>query len=118
ERGLQMQSLEAYRKAVLSAFSDVENALIALQKTTVQVHDQAESVASYRRAFQVAEDQLHGTINLTGVLLVEQNLFTAEATLTLDQLTRLQAAVSLFQALGGGWEEPEKAFAQSSIPAL
>ncbi len=43
ERGLQLQSLEAYRKAVLSAFSDVENALIALQKTTVQVHDQAES---------------------------------------------------------------------------
>ena len=119
ERGLQLQSLEAYRKAVLSAFSDVENALIALQKTTVQVHDQAESVASYRRAFEVAEDQLHGgTITLTAVLLVEQNLFTAEATLTLDQLTRLQAAVSLFQALGGGWEEPEKAFARSSIPAF
>ena len=119
ERGLQLQSLEAYRKAVLSAFSDVENALIALQKTTVQVHDQAESVASYRRAFKVAEDQLQGgTINLTAVLLVEQNLFTAEATLTLDQLTHLQAAVSLFQALGGGWEKPEKAFARSSIPAF
>jgi outer membrane protein, multidrug efflux system len=119
ERGLQLQSLEAYRKAVLSAFSDVENALIALQKTAVQVHDQAESVASSRRAFKVAEDQLHGgTINLTTVLLVEQNLFTAEATLTLDQLTDLQAAVSLFQALGGGWEQPEKAFARSSIPAF
>jgi multidrug efflux system outer membrane protein len=119
ERGLQLQSLEAYRKAVLSAFSDVENALIALQKTTVQVHDQAESVASYRRAFKVAEDQLHGgTINLTAVLLVEQNLFTAEATLTLDQLTHLQAAVSLFQALGGGWVMPENAFARSSIPAF
>jgi outer membrane protein, multidrug efflux system len=119
ERGLQLQSLEAYRKAVLSAFSDVENALIALQKTSLQVHAQAESVASFRRAFNVAEDQLHGgTINLTAVLLVEQNLFTAEATLTQDQLTHLQAAVSLFQALGGGWEQPEKAFARSSIPAF
>ena len=119
ERGLQLQSLEAYRKAVLSAFSDVENALIALQKTSLQVHEQAQSVASYRRAFKVAEDQLHGgTINLTAVLLVEQNLFTAEATLTQDQLTHLQAAVSLFQALGGGWEQPEKAFARSSIPAF
>ena len=49
-----------------------------------------QSVASYRRAFNVAEDQLHGgTINLTAVLLVEQNLFTAEATLTQDQLTQL-----------------------------
>ncbi len=76
-------------------------------------------MASYRRAFKVAEDQLHGgTINLTAVLLVEQNLFTAEATLTLDQLTHLQAAVSLFQALGGGWVMPENAFARSSIPAF
>jgi outer membrane protein, multidrug efflux system len=119
ERGLQLQSLETYRKAVLSAFSDVENALIALQKTSLQVHEQAQAVASYRRAFKVAEDQLHGgTINLTAVLLVEQNLFTAEATLTLDQLTQLTDAVSLFQALGGGWEQPEKAFARSSIPAF
>jgi NodT family efflux transporter outer membrane factor (OMF) lipoprotein len=119
ERGLQLQSLEAYRKAVLSAFSDVENALIALQKTSLQVHEQTEAVASNRRAFKVAEDQLHGgTINLTAMLLVEQNLFTAEATLTLDQLTQLQAAVSLFQALGGGWEQPEKAFTRSSIPAF
>ena len=119
ERGLQLQSLETYRKAVLSAFSDVENALIALQKTSLQVHEQAQAVASNRRAFNVAEDQLHaGTINLTAVLLVEQNLFTAEATLTQDQLTQLQAAVSLFQALGGGWEQPEKAFTRSSIPAF
>src|SRR6478672_3464457 len=119
ERGLQLQSLETYRKAVLSAFSDVENALIALQKTTLQVHEQAQAVSSNRSAFKVAEDQLHGgTINLTAVLLVEQNLFTAEATLTQDQLTQLQAAVSLFQALGGGWEQPEKAFTRSSIPAF
>src|SRR6476620_2579897 len=119
ERGLQLQSLETYRKAVLSAFSDVENALIALKKTSLQVHEQAQAVSSNRSAFKVAEDQLHGgTINLTAVLLVEQNLFTAEATLTQDQLTQLQAAVSLFQALGGGWEQPEKAFTRSSIPAF
>jgi multidrug efflux system outer membrane protein len=119
ERGLQLQSLETYRKAVLSAFSDVENALIALQKTSLQVHEQAQAVASNRRAFNVAEDQLHGgTINLTAMLLVEQNLFTAEATLTQDQLTQLQAAVSLFQALGGGWVMPEKAFERGSIPAF
>jgi NodT family efflux transporter outer membrane factor (OMF) lipoprotein len=119
ERGLQLQSLETYRKAVLSAFSDVENALIALQKTSLQVQEQTEAVASYRRAFKVAEDQLHGgTITLTAVLLVEQNLFTAEATLTQDRLTQLTAAVSLFQALGGGWEQPEKVFTRSSTPAF
>lgn len=119
ERGLQLQYLEVYRKAVLSAFSDVENALIALQKTSLQVHEQAQAVASYRGAFNVAEDQLHGgTINLTAVLLVEQNLFTAEATLTQDQLTQLTDAVSLFQALGGGWEQPEKAFMRASVPAF
>jgi outer membrane protein, multidrug efflux system len=118
-RGLQLQYLEVYRKAVLSAFSDVENALIAVQKTSLQVHDQTEVVTSYRRAFKVAEDQLHGgTINLTTVLLVEQNLFTAEITLTEVQLTQLMSATSLFQALGGGWVLPEKAFMRASVPAF
>jgi multidrug efflux system outer membrane protein len=118
-RGLQLQYLEAYRKVVLSAFSDVENALIALQQTTLQLHAQTEVVINTRRAFEVAETQLHGgTVNLTTVLVVEQTLFTSEDALTQVRLTQLMAATSLFQALGGGWVMPEKAFERASIPAF
>ncbi|WP_103721071.1 efflux transporter outer membrane subunit [Bosea psychrotolerans] len=103
-QGAQLENLQAYRKAVLSAFTDVEKALIALQQTSLQERLQGEVVASSRRAFEVAETQLRGgTVNLVSVLQVQQTFFTAEDTLAQVRLTRFQAATSLFQALGGGW---------------
>jgi multidrug efflux system outer membrane protein len=103
-KGQQLQFLQAYRKAVLSAFADVENALIALQKFTLQERLQSDVVASSRKAFEVAETQLRGgTVNLITVLQAQQTLFTAENNLVTVRLNKLLAASSLFQALGGGW---------------
>jgi len=103
-KGVQLQNLQAYRKAVLSAFSDVEKALIALQKFTLQERLQNDVVTASRKAFDVAETQLRGgTVNLITVLQTQQTLFTAENNLVLVRLNKLLAASSLFQALGGGW---------------
>jgi outer membrane protein, multidrug efflux system len=103
-KGVQLQNLNAYRKAVLSAFADVEKALIALQKFTLQERLQAQVVAASRQAFDIAEKQLNGgTVNLITVLQTEQTLFAAENTLIQVRLSKLVAATSLFQALGGGW---------------
>jgi outer membrane protein, multidrug efflux system len=68
-------------------------------------------VTSSRRAFDVSEQRLReGTIDLVTVLQTEQTLFTAEDALSQAQLARLQAIVSLYQALGGGWlPEPVEA---------
>ncbi len=104
-KGVQEQSLQAYRKAVLSAFSDVEKALVALQQTVRQERLQAEVVTNSRKAFDVSEAQLRGgTVNLITVLQTQQTLFTALDTLAQVRLSKLQAASSLFQALGGGWK--------------
>ena len=103
-KGVQLQNLQAYRKAVLSAFSDVEKALVALAQSTRQERLQTEAVAASRKAFEVSETQLRaGTVNLVTVLLTQQTLLTAENTLAQVRLTKLLAASSLFQALGGGW---------------
>src|SRR6516162_963381 len=103
-KGVQLQNLQAYRKAVLSAFSDVEKALVALAQSTKQERLQTEAVANSRKAFEVSETQLRaGTVNLITVLQTQQTLLTAENTLAQVRLTKLQAASSLFQALGGGW---------------
>nr|WP_309296298.1 efflux transporter outer membrane subunit [Bradyrhizobium sp. Ce-3] len=103
-KGQQLQNLQAYRKAVLSAFADVEKALIALQKYTLQERLQSDVVAASRKAFEVAETQLRGgTVNLITVLQAQQTLFTAENNLVTVRLNKLLAASSLFQALGGGW---------------
>jgi NodT family efflux transporter outer membrane factor (OMF) lipoprotein len=103
-KGVQLQNLQAYRKAVLSAFADVEKALVALSQTTLQERLQIEAVNNSRKAFDVSEVQLRaGTINLITVLQTQQTLLTAENTLAQVRLTKLLAASSLFQALGGGW---------------
>jgi len=103
-KGAQLQALQAYRKSVLSAFADVERALIALQKYSLQERLQNDVVASSRKAFEVSETQLRGgTVNLITVLQTQQALFTAENNLVLIRLNKMLAASALFQALGGGW---------------
>jgi multidrug efflux system outer membrane protein len=103
-KGVQLQFLQAYRKAVLSAFADVEKALVALSQTILQERLQIEAVNNSRKAFEVSETQLRaGTVNLITVLQTQQTLLTAENTLAQVRLTKLLAASSLFQALGGGW---------------
>src|SRR5580693_1330561 len=103
-KGVQLQDLQAYRKAVLSAFADVEKALVGLQQFTLQERLQKDVVTASQKAFDVAETQLRGgTVNLITVLQTQQTLFTAENTLVTVRLNKLLAASSLLQALGGGW---------------
>jgi multidrug efflux system outer membrane protein len=114
-KGVQLQNLQAYRKSVLAAFSDVEQALIALQKFTLQEKLQNDVVTSSRKAFEVAETQFRGgTVALITVLQTEQTLFTAENNLITVRLNKLLAASSLFQALGGGWT-PQGTLATASV---
>jgi NodT family efflux transporter outer membrane factor (OMF) lipoprotein len=101
----QDELLQTYRKTVVSAFADVDNALIAIRQTTERLRLQREVVASSRRAFQLSEQQLRaGTADIVTVLNTQLTLFQAEDSLSQAQLARLQAFVSLYQALGGGWE--------------
>jgi multidrug efflux system outer membrane protein len=101
----QDELLQTYRKAVVSAFTDVDNALVAIRQTTDRLRLQREVVASSRRAFGLAEQQLKaGTADIVTVLNTQLTLFQAEDALWQAQLARLLAIVSLYQALGGGWE--------------
>jgi outer membrane protein, multidrug efflux system len=103
----QLAALESYRKSIISAFGDVERALIAVADTTQQERLQQQAVAASRQAFQLAEDRLReGTIDLVTVLQAQQTLFTNENTLVIVRLARFEAALSLFQALGGSWLPP------------
>jgi outer membrane protein, multidrug efflux system len=103
-KGVQLQNLQAYRQAVLSAFANVEQSLVALAQTTRQEKLQADAVTASQKAYDVSVQQYRGgTVNLLTVLQTQQTLFTAETTLVQVRLNRLLAASSLFQALGGGW---------------
>ena len=104
QRAVAEASLAGYRRAIVNALVDTENALIALRQTTEQERLQAQAVATAERANAIAEDQLRaGTIDLVTLLVTQQSLFTARNLLVQARLARLQAAVGLFRALGGGW---------------
>ena len=101
----QDELLQTYRKTVVSAFSDVDYALVSIRETTAKLRLQREVVAASRRAFQLSEQQLRaGTADIVTVLNTQLTLFQAEDVLWQAQLARLLAFVSLYQALGGGWE--------------
>lgn len=98
--------LQDYRLSVISAFQDVEDSLIAVQQTTEQERRQQTAVDTAQRAYDITIAQLHaGTVNVLTVLNTETTLFTAETMLVQAKLARLDAIVSLFRALGGGWKE-------------
>jgi len=104
-KAIQDQMLQTYRKSVVQAFSDVDNALIAIRETTNKLRLQRVVVSASQRAFQLSEQQLKaGTADMVTVLNTQLTLFQAEDVLWQAQLAQLLAVVSMYQALGGGWE--------------
>jgi multidrug efflux system outer membrane protein len=97
--------LSSYHKTVISAFSNVESALIAAQQTQEQQARQQKAVDTARRAFKYAQTQMSaGTVNILTVLNTENALFSAQDELVQIQYLHLQSLVDLFTALGGGWQ--------------
>lgn len=110
----QQELLIAYRKAIISGFSDVENALTTISAQKRHETLQAEAVAAARRSYDINEKILHeGTIDVTSVLTVEKNLFDAQNALVQIRLAKFNAYVSLISALGGGWSMPDAPLAEA-----
>jgi multidrug efflux system outer membrane protein len=98
--------LSAYHKTVISAFGNVENALVAARQTKEQQVRQQKAVDTAQRAFQYAQTQMSaGTVNILTVLNTENALFSAQDELVQVQYLHLQSLVDLFTALGGGWQQ-------------
>jgi NodT family efflux transporter outer membrane factor (OMF) lipoprotein len=98
--------LSSYHKTVISAFGNVENALVAARQTKEQQRRQQTAVDTAQRAFQYAQIQMSaGTVNILTVLNTENALFSAQDELVQVQFLHLQSLVDLFTALGGGWQQ-------------
>jgi len=100
--------VENYRKAVLAALADVESTLAAGGRTAAQELLQEKVVEQARRALRLAEIRYReGADDLLTTLDAQRTLFQAEDQLAQIRLSRLQASVGLFKALGGAWKMPE-----------
>ncbi len=116
-KGQQEELVADYRKAVVSAFSDVETSLNQVAHLAQQEDYLTQEVNAASEAFRISEIQYReGVADLLAVLQSQQTLFTAQDTLIQIKLARVQADVGLFRALGGGWSERDKDATQK-IPA-
>ena len=96
-----------YQQAVIAAFGDAENALTAQVNTQVTLAGSQQAVAQAERAYRLAELQYReGMIDYLTVLVAERSWIAARDAQVQAQLERLVAAVSVYQALGGGWRMP------------
>ncbi|HEX2519325.1 MAG TPA: efflux transporter outer membrane subunit [Castellaniella sp.] len=94
----------AYRKTVLDALREVEDAL-------VQAHDMIDEQAAQDRALTAARETLRQTVNqyqaglvdYLGVVQAQASALSAEQNALSLQAQRLDVAVQLVAALGGGW---------------
>jgi len=101
--------LADYHKAVISAFGNVETALTQVQETREQQRRQQLAAQTASQANDFAQKQFHaGTVNILNVLNTETSMLTTEDTLAQVKLAHLTALVSLYQALGGGWEAKQE----------
>lgn len=93
-----------YRKQILTALSDTENALIAVKETGRRLQLQGDVVTASFRAFEAANMRMEGgTIDIVALSITQQDYFTALDVQCQDRFEYFQAATSLYQALGGGW---------------
>lgn len=99
------QYLVDYQNTVLQAQQDVENGITLFLNSRVQVYYLRQSTDAAKGALRVALLQYQdGTRDFTTVLTAEQNLLTAENNLAAATGNISVGIVSVFRALGGGWQ--------------
>lgn len=104
------QSLATYRQTVLAAFQEVEDDLAAVHILAQEAGVQGEAIAAARRSLESTLNQYKaGTVSHLNVITAQATLLDAERTGSDLAGRRLQAAVALFKATGGGWMRSKEA---------
>jgi len=106
-------ALAQYNKTILTAFKEVEDALIAVQKAGEQRTALEQQVAALQSAFSLADLRYQGgRASYLDVLTVQRSLFESELALARTRRTQLTSVVQLYKALGGGWLPNAPAYAE------
>jgi multidrug efflux system outer membrane protein len=103
---LERGALYTYEQSIISAFRDVENALIDRTKFGQIREEQAKNLAALRRFRDLAQLRYsEGATIYLEVANAEQSLFNAELLYVTTQSQLFQSYANLYKAMGGGWVE-------------
>jgi len=111
---LQREALYTYEKSIISAFQDVENALIDRTKFGQIREEQAKNVAALQKFRDLADLRYReGATIYLEVATAEQSLFNAQLEYVATQSQLFQAYANLYKAMGGGWVQEAEQLAGS-----
>ncbi len=113
---LQRQALFTYEKSIISAFQDVDNALIDRAKFGQVREEQAKNVLALFRFRDLAVLRYtEGATIYLEVANAEQSLFIAQLAYVATQSQLFQSYVNLYKAMGGGWVEDAEKLVGSGV---
>lgn len=96
----------AYRSTVINALSEVSRSLGLIHSLEEQYQLKTQEVDQAESAFRLSEIRYRmGAEDLMTMLDTQRTLSNARTQLGQVKLQRLQATVSLYKALGGGWQD-------------
>jgi outer membrane protein, multidrug efflux system len=103
------QAAFAYRRAVLSAYREVEDSLASVQKLREQQVSVDNEVATLSETLRLATNRYNdGYAPYLDQLDAQRGLLGAQLVAIQIASDRLNAIVTLYQALGGGWQLPDR----------
>jgi len=106
----------AYQDTVLGAFREVESSLVAVDREQEQVSDLKRLSASARESAAIARrDYERGILDQLTVLDAQRQSNRADMLLAQGQVQLVVNTVTLYKALGGGWEVAEPASATKPV---
>lgn len=99
-------NVATYEKSIQTAFQEVSDGLAARATYNQQLQAQRDFVSANQDYYRLAERRYRIGVdsNLT-FLDAQRQLFAAQQTLITDRLAQLTSEVTLYKALGGGWNE-------------
>jgi NodT family efflux transporter outer membrane factor (OMF) lipoprotein len=100
----QQQALLQYRKAILTALEEVENALSEHSRELRREESLRDSVTANNRALELATERYtSGLDSFLGVIDAQRALYAAQDQLVQSERNVSVALIAVYKALGGGW---------------
>lgn len=107
QKAFREEAFITYQKTVLNAMQEVENELIASAKEQERHKALVDAVAANQKAVRLATQlYIQGETDFLNVLQAQRSLYSTEDALAQSTGALSIDLVSLYKALGGGWEIP------------
>jgi multidrug efflux system outer membrane protein len=111
------QALYNYRKTVLSALAEVEDALVAYGKERTRHEALLTSAHAFQQSAMLARERYQeGYSSYINVLEAQRSLYSAQDAVAQSDQQLVDDLIAFYKALGGGWQtaaEPSAAFNQA-----